>query len=213
MLEKAARRGLADEAAERIRDAIFAGVFPPGCQLREVELATDLDVSRGSVREGLAILEAEGLVHSAWHRGSKVIDVTVQDVEEVYAVRAALEGLATRSAIGRVSVEALDELVAVLTELNDDDRLLAVDMRFHDTIYEATGNTRLINAWRALRSQVYLFQLTRVRLNGEHYRSIVIDEHREIANLLRRANPDAAERYAKEHVLEARDVLIKALSP
>ncbi|TCO50752.1 GntR family transcriptional regulator [Actinocrispum wychmicini] len=213
MFERAARRGMADEAAERIRDAIFGGVVPPGSQLREIELAAELDISRGSVREGLAVLEAEGLVRSEWHRGTKVIDVTVHDVEEVYAVRAALEGLATSTAIGRVSLDELDEIVAVMLDLTDDDRLLALDMRFHDTIYQATGNARLISAWRALRSQVYLFQLTRVRLNGEHYRAIVVDEHREIVAMLRRGDPEAASRYAEEHVHEARAVLVAALSP
>jgi DNA-binding GntR family transcriptional regulator len=101
-VRRANRRGLPSEAADRIRDAIFAGVFPPGSPIREAELAESLTVSRGSVREGLAVLQREGLVQSAWHRGTKVIGLTVRDVEEVYSVRAALEGLATRSAAGNV---------------------------------------------------------------------------------------------------------------
>src|SRR6266496_432912 len=68
----ARRRGLAEEVADRIRDAIFTGVYAPGAQLREVELAHALEVSRGPVREALLRLESEGLVHSAWHRGTTV---------------------------------------------------------------------------------------------------------------------------------------------
>src|SRR3954470_12663275 len=121
MLQKGGRRGLAEAAADRIRDAIFAGAFPPDTPLREVELAADLDVSRGSVREGLTILEREGLVHSGWHRGTNVIDVTVPDAHEIYAVRAALEGLAARSAIGRVDLDELDALVdAMAARLQQD---------------------------------------------------------------------------------------------
>jgi DNA-binding GntR family transcriptional regulator len=216
MLQRADRRGLADEAADRIRDAIFAGGFPPGAQLREVELAADLDVSRGSVREGLAILEREGLVHSAWHRGTKVIDLTVQDAEEVYAVRAALEGLAARSAAGSVDLAALGELVDTMAQRlgagADSADLLALDMQFHDTIYRATGNARLIQAWHALRSQVYLFQLTRIRLRHENYRAVVVDEHRELVDLLRDGTAEAVTKFAEEHVHSARRVLVQALS-
>jgi DNA-binding GntR family transcriptional regulator len=215
MLEKADRRGLADEAADRIRDAIFGGVFPPGAALREVELAASLDVSRGSVREGLAILDREGLVQSAWHRGTKVIDLTVQDAEEVYAVRAALEGLAARSAIGRVELSDLDALVDRMAALHkakaDSADLLALDMRFHDTIYRAAGNRRLLEAWLALRSQVYLFQLNRIR--HESYRAIVVEEHREIVAQLRGGDADTLTRHAEEHVHSARRVLVAALSP
>lgn len=246
MLEKVGRKGLADAAADRIRDAIFAGTFPPGASLREVELAADLDVSRGSVREGLAILEREGLVHSGWHRGTKVIDVTVEDAHEIYAVRAALEGLAARSAIGRVDLDQLDALVdgmaAHLTDTTREpelstapgsafpsptpppvgwnpgagghqDDLLALDMRFHDLIYQATGNRRLINAWEALRSQMYLFQTTRIRLSHQHYRNIVVDEHREIVRLLRAGDGYALAQYAEEHVQSGRRVLVAALTP
>jgi DNA-binding GntR family transcriptional regulator len=212
MLERAERRGLADEAADRIRDAIFAGVFPPGSQVREVELAADLDVSRGSVREGLAILQREGLVQSAWHRGTKVIDLTVRDAEDVYAVRAALEGLATRSAIGLVDLAELDMVVDAMAARPDDAGLLALDMRFHDTIYQATGNARLNSAWQALRSQVYLFQVTRIRLGQENYRAIVVGEHREIVSLLRNGDAAALTEFAEEHVHSARRVLVQALS-
>lgn len=83
------RRGLADEAADRIRAAVLAGRYAPGAALRESELAALLDVSRGSVREGMALLAREGLIRSGWHRGTTIIDVTAADVEEAYALRAA----------------------------------------------------------------------------------------------------------------------------
>jgi DNA-binding GntR family transcriptional regulator len=214
-LRKADRRGLADEAADRIREAIFAGVFPPGAPVREVELAASLDVSRGSVREGLTVLEREGLVRSAWHRGTKVIDLTVQDAEEVYSVRAALEGLAGRSAIGRVDLAALGRLVDAMAERlaagAPSDELLALDIEFHDTIYRAASNRRLLDAWQAVRSQVYLFQLTRIRLGHHDYRAVVVDEHREIVRLLATGDADAVTRFAEEHVRSALHVLVAQL--
>ncbi|HEU5110390.1 MAG TPA: GntR family transcriptional regulator [Micromonosporaceae bacterium] len=212
---KAQRRGLAEEAADRIRDAIFAGLFPPGAAVREVELAEALEVSRGSVREGLAMLEREGLLQSAWHRGTRVIDLTIGDIEEVYSVRAALERLATTTAaerVGEADLRRLDEIVATMSAEIDaraeGPRLLALDIEFHDQIYAAAGNRRLLDAWQALRSQVYLFQLSRIRLGDEDYRSRLVAEHAELAALLRHRDLAMLAEVAEEHVHSARRALV-----
>ncbi|MER6977140.1 GntR family transcriptional regulator [Streptomyces carpinensis] len=219
-LPKASRRGLAQEAADLIREAIFTGHFPPGAQLREVELAASLGVSRGSVREGLALLEREGLVHSVWHRGTTVVDVTAQDVEEVYALRAALDRLAATSAQRNATADQLTELDtlvrAMAQEISGDasgTTLLALDIAFHDRIYDAANNRRLVEAWRAVRSQIYLFQLRRIALGYEHYRARVVDEHRELVTLLRADDRETLARRAEEHVDSARCSLLAGLSP
>jgi len=213
---KAARRGLGDEVADRIREAIFAGQFPPGAPVREVELAEALEVSRGSVREGLAQLAREGLLHSEWHRGTRVIDLTVADIDEVYSVRAALERLATSTAARNAGADLHDRLDRIVdtmaAELDaDGPRLIALDIEFHDQIYAAAGNRRLLEAWQALRSQVYLFQLSRVRLDDQDYRTRLVTEHRTIADTLRGRNTKALARIAEEHVLSARGRLIAKL--
>lgn len=214
-MRKAERRGLAEEAADRIREAIFAGAFPPGSPVREVELADSLDVSRGSVREGLAVLEREGLVRSAWHRGTRVIDLTARDAEEVYSVRAALEGLASRAAIGRVDLDALgalvDDMAGRLAAGAPSEELLALDMGFHEEVYRAAGNRRLLEAWHAVRSQVHLFQLTRIRSGHRDYRAVVVEEHREIVRLLAAGDAEAVTRCAEGHVHSALRVLIAQL--
>jgi DNA-binding GntR family transcriptional regulator len=216
---KAQRRGLAEEAADRIREAIFAGLFAPGATLREVELAEALDVSRGSVREGLALLEREGLLQSAWHRGTRVIDLTVADIDEVYAVRAALERLASCTAAEYAGDEVHDRLdrivksmAAELDAKADGPRLLALDIEFHDQIYAAAGNRRLLDAWQALRSQVYLFQLSRIRLGDEDYRSRLVTEHRQLAALLRQRDVKTLAKVAEDHVDSARRALIERLA-
>ncbi|RDI68214.1 GntR family transcriptional regulator [Nocardia pseudobrasiliensis] len=217
-LPKAARRGLSHEAADVIRGAIFAGDFPPGAPLREVELAAALGVSRGSVREGLAVLEREGLIRSGWHRGTTVIEVTATDVEEVYTLRGALDRLAAvsaQTAADPQQLAPLDELVdAMAAEVAGEaspSRLLALDLAFHDHIYDAAGNQRLSRAWQGLRSQVYLFQSRRIALGYDYYRDRVIDEHRELATLLRSTDRDALARCAEEHVDSARRSLLAHL--
>lgn len=217
-LHRTGRRGLADESADRIREAIFTGEVPPGGALREVELATGLGVSRGSVREGLWILEREGLVRSAWHRGTTVIEITPEDVREVYAVRAALDRLAAVTARDTATEAQLGELDALVgtmaTEIAGSPagpRLVALDIAFHDAVYVAAGNRRLTEAWRAVRSQVYLFQLRRVALGFTHYRARVVDEHRELATLIRSGDRDTLARTAEEHVTRAHRGLLAHL--
>jgi DNA-binding GntR family transcriptional regulator len=216
---KAQRRGLGEEAADRIREAIFTGVFPPGAPVREVELAEALDVSRGSVREGLALLEREGLLHSAWHRGTRVIELTLADIEEVYSVRAALERLASCTAAEHASPEAIDRLDQTVTEMakaldagKDGPTILALDIGFHDQIYAAAGNRRLLDAWHALRSQVFLFQLHRIRVDDQDYRMRVITEHWLIAELLRKKDIAELARVAEEHVHTAKRALATRLT-
>lgn len=217
-LPRAARRGLADEAADLVRAAIFSGHFPPGAALREVELAERLEVSRGSVREGLARLEREGLVRGGWHRGTTVIEVTAEDVQEVYALRAALDRLAATTAQRAASAEHLSELDRLVAEMTaeiadggDAHRLVALDIAFHDQIYLAAGNGRLITAWEAIRSQLHLFQLRRVDAAYDHYRARVVGEHRELAALLRSGDSRTLARRAEEHVDSARRSLLAGL--
>lgn len=214
-LPKANRRGLAEEVADVVREAIFAGDFPPGSPLREIELAASLDVSRNSVREGLALLENEGLVRSAWHRSATVIDVTRKDVEEVYTLRAALDRLAATSAYATADdgqLTELDNLVRKMSAAADGPRLLALDIAFHDRIYAIAGNQRLSSAWHAVRSQTYLFQLRRITLGYEHYSARVVDDHRELARLLRSGDLETLARCAEEHVDSARRGLLEHLS-
>jgi DNA-binding GntR family transcriptional regulator len=214
-MQPAQRRGLAEEAADRIREEIFAGRFPPGSALREVELAASLQVSRGSVREGLAVLEREGLVQSVWHKGTHVIGLTEPDIHEVYAVRAALDRLAATSAAAHANARQLDELGRLVDRMAAEDdgvRLLSLDLEFHEVIYRAAGNRRLLDAWHAVRSQVHLFQSHRIRLGHEHYRARVVDEHRELATLIRHRETEQLAAVAEEHVHSARRALIDGLA-
>ncbi|MBQ0953000.1 GntR family transcriptional regulator [Streptomyces coelicoflavus] len=218
-LPKAPRRGLADEAADLVRAAILSGHFPPGAALREVELAARLEVSRGSVREGLARLEREGLVRGGWHRGTTVIDVTAEDVEEVYTLRAALDRLAATTARRTASPDDLRRLDLTVADMAaetagaaDAGRLVALDIAFHDQIYAAADNARLTTAWRTIRSQLHLFQTRRADTGYDHYRARVVDEHRELAALLRSGGHRTLARVAEEHVDAARRSLLAALT-
>lgn len=217
-MRRARRRGLAHEAADRIRESILDGRVSPGSPLREVELAASLDVSRGSVREGLAMLEREGLVRSEWHRGARVIDLGPKDVDEVYTVRAALDRLATLTAASRMTpahLAELDSLVQAMARALEGDAdgltLIALDLAFHDRVYAIADNSRLTDAWHGVRSQVRLIQLTRIAHDQAHYRDLLVVEHHDLVRLMSRGPGEELARAAEEHVDSARRALVHLL--
>ncbi|MFF5537173.1 GntR family transcriptional regulator [Streptomyces cinerochromogenes] len=184
----ARRRGLAEEVADRIREAVFDGTYAPGAQLREVELSGDMDVSRGPVREALRLLEREGLVHCAWHRGTTVTTLSATDVEELDSLRGALEDLAVRQVVARASEEDLASLAKAAEMMEravDAHEMVRCDIAFHDAVFAATGHHRLTDAWNGIRCQVHLFLLTRIGHSTEDYLGRIPREHRELVAALR----------------------------
>ncbi len=209
-VEPARRRGMANEVADRVRDAIFTGVYAPGAQLREVELATALQVSRGPVREALLRLEREGLVQSQWHRGTTVTTLSAQDAEELNSLRGALEQLAVERLAEHASEEdhaAIRRTVDRMSRAEDEHAIVRLDLAFHDAVYAAAHHSRLERAWQAIRSQVHLFLLMRVELNRSNYAQHIETEHRELATVLEARDTERALLLFAEHRRHAFDLL------
>ncbi|ADI11732.1 transcriptional regulator, GntR family protein [Streptomyces bingchenggensis BCW-1] len=212
----ARRRGLADEVADRIREAIFSGAYAPGAQLREVELSGTLDVSRGPVREALRLLEREGLVHCAWHRGTTVTTLSPEDVAELDSLRGALEELAVRQVIAHASDEdlaAVEKTAGLMERATDEHEMVRLDIAFHDAVFAAAGHLRLQDAWEAIRCQVHLFLLTRITHSTEGYITRIPEEHRELVAVLRARDTDTALRLFATHRRLAVDVVAGTTTP
>ncbi|GAA4203128.1 GntR family transcriptional regulator [Actinocatenispora rupis] len=206
----ARRRGLADEVADSIRDAVFAGTYPPGAQLREVELAAALDVSRGPVREALLRLEREGLVRTSWHRGATVTTLSADDVAELDSLRGALDRLAVEQLVAHASDADLDAVADAADRIgrtSDEHAMVGHDIAFHDAVYAASHHRRLQDAWRAVRSQVHLYLLTRIGHSTDDYLAHVPDEHRALAAALRARDADTALDLFAAHRRHAFEVL------
>jgi DNA-binding GntR family transcriptional regulator len=207
----ARRRGLADEVADQIREAIFAGVYSPGAQLREVELAAALEVSRGPVREALLRLEGEGLVRNEWHRGAIVVRLSARDAVELNSLRGALERLAVEQVVEHASQEdldALEKIVERMDRVDDKPAMVRLDIEFHDAVYAAARHHRLEQAWQAMRSQVHLFLLTRIGINDAGYLEHIPTEHRELVRVLRSRDTGAALEFFAKHRHHAFDLLM-----
>lgn len=212
----ARRRGLAEEVADRIREAVFDGTYAPGAQLREVELSGDMDVSRGPVREALRLLEREGLVHCAWHRGTTVTTLSATDVDELDSLRGALEDLAVRLVVARASDEDLASLAkaaGMMERAVDAHEMVRCDIAFHDAVFAATGHQRLSDAWNGIRCQVHLFLLTRIGHSTEDYLERIPSEHRELVAALRARDAGAALDLFAVHRRHAVDVVRGTTQP
>jgi DNA-binding GntR family transcriptional regulator len=153
------RSTLRERALEALRSAITSGRYRPGDHLGEVELATHLGVSRGTVREALRHLQQEGLV-TAGNRGMlRVNEISPTEVRELFRVRAALEGLAVteiiQSADRARAVAALREALARLESTEGDFAAnLEADLDFHLLLCQLSGNSMLVEAWRYLEGRV-----------------------------------------------------------
>ncbi|MER5665601.1 GntR family transcriptional regulator [Streptomyces mirabilis] len=206
----ARRRGLADEVADRIREAIFSGAYAPGAPLREVELSGALDVSRGPVREALRLLEREGLVHCAWHRGTLVTTLSPTDVAELDSLRGALEELAVAQVIARASDEdiaGIQKTAGLMERAADEHEMVRCDIAFHDAVFAAAGHQRLREAWEAIRCQVHLFLLTRIGHSTEGYLAHIPEEHRGLVAALRARDAGTALELFAAHRRLAVDVV------
>src|SRR5579859_7852287 len=111
------KRSLAEDVVDRLREAIYKGQLAPSERLREEVLASFLGLSRGPVREALAQLEREGLVIRQPNRGATVARLSLEDLEEVYSMRLALEQLAVKQAIRNANTAYFDAMQKVVEEM------------------------------------------------------------------------------------------------
>jgi DNA-binding GntR family transcriptional regulator len=167
-----ARRTLADDVTNLLRKAIFHGEVRPGEHLREEHFAELFGVSRGPIREALNRLEGEFLVVKQPNRGFFVRALSIQDVEEIYPLRLALERLAVQLAIQNPQAQVFAQMQMVvdqMAQLAQGDFSLGeaaeLNMNFHECLCLASGNQRLHAAWTNLRSQIYLYLVARTEVS------------------------------------------------
>jgi DNA-binding GntR family transcriptional regulator len=197
------RSTLRERALEALRSAITSGRYRPGDHLGEVELATHLGVSRGTVREALRHLQQEGLV-TAGNRGMlRVNEISPTEVRELFRVRAALEGLAVteiiQSADRARAVAALREALARLESTEGDFAAnLEADLNFHLLLCRLSGNSMLVEAWRYLEGRV---RVTIMNYESDEKPTMMSrDRHLPIVEAIESGNVDAAVGVLEQHM-------------
>lgn len=204
-------RNASSAATELIRGAIVDGRLAPGQRLKEEELARELGISRTPIREALLVLQAEGLVMAAPNRGATVRSHTAQDLDDLYQLRALLEGFAARRAAARLTPDeltALHESCERFEGLGDDDvrEIVRENVHFHNVILDASGSARLIDMVRKT-IELPLVYKSYVWYSPDQ-RRISLHYHRQITRAFAARDGERAEMIMKEHVFEARDLLV-----
>ena len=173
---------LRDVVFNTLREAILKGDLKPGERLMELQLAAKLGVSRTPIREAIRMLEQEGLAVTMPRKGAEVAKMTLKDMEDVLEIREALDELAVKIACDKISEKELQKLLEVKdqfensTKTGDVKMIAEMDVKFHDVIFESTGNPKLDNY------------------------PILIAEHNAIAEGLKNRDKEAATLAMHKHV-------------
>jgi DNA-binding GntR family transcriptional regulator len=210
-----ARETMTESAAVILRGLILAGRLPPGTPLRLTEVARRLGMSVMPVREALRVLEAERLVTFRSHHGATVAEISAEDVEEAYAVREALEGLAARDGVRNLTEPGLERIrehfrrMEEAARTGDRDALVTSDQAFHRSLFEAGGRPdrarRIVELWESTRRAVPLTYRAWDPLD------VAIAAHRPILVAIERRDARAAEQLSRAHTRQAATRVLRAI--
>lgn len=205
---------LRDVVFHTLREAILKGELKPGERLMELQLASKLGVSRTPIREAIRMLEQEGLAVTIPRKGAEVAKMTEKDMEDVLQVREALDELAAAIACEQISKEELEELKNTMyefeesTKTGDVKRIAQADVEFHDIIYKATGNPKLVSMLNNLREQMYRYRVE--YLKDEKNYPMLMKEHSEIVEGLTKKEKGKVTSAMHKHV-ENQAAAVKAI--
>jgi len=192
---------LKDRAYQNIKFQIIRGNLKPGTRLREEELSKAMNISRAPIREAFNRLEKEGFVTIIPRKGAAVSNITTQIIEDIFEIRGALESLAVKNSIGKISVEKLEKVVEGFKKFTNKPvnaenciQYLALDKKFHDLLSQNCGNIKLIELLANLQEQIHWLRnisLKRISFSGSVREHLTIidaikknDEELIIKNLL-----------------------------
>jgi DNA-binding GntR family transcriptional regulator len=189
--------------ADRLRAEILDGAFPADAQLSEMELARQLKVSRGPIREAMQRLIQEGLLRAERNRGVFVVELDHDDARDVYLARGAIERTAAAIVAQRSPEGAFDALQEVVDRLaasvnGEWTEVITHDLAFHQTLVDAASSPRLTRMFRTLLAET---RLCLIRLEPFYVgRSEVVAEHQGILDAIRSGNLRAVDRLVRLHM-------------
>ncbi len=201
---------------EKLRSAIQTNKLKPHQRLVEKEIARQMGVSRVPVRQAIHVLERDGLVVIEPRRGATVVDLSDQDVEEIYGLRTALETYAIGLVVQKAQesdINALqdivDRMIRRATENHRPDQT-NLDLKFHETICMLSGNRKLLEAWQRLSTQLRTILA---------FKTLVFDDtqfiprgHQRVVDAIRRRDATTAQRVLSEHIAMSADQLRKGFA-
>jgi DNA-binding GntR family transcriptional regulator len=204
-----------DDVVSGIRDMIIEGELAPGPRISERALCDRFGVSRTPLREALKVLASEGLVELTPNRGARVIRVTEQDADDMFAVMGTLEGLAGELAAQRITGEQIAEIKALHYQMalhharGELMPYFRLNQEIHRKIFEIGRNKTLISVYRGLAGRIrrprYLANISPARW------AEAMKEHEAILAALEARNGQTLGRILKDHLRKTGEVVTQAL--
>ena len=200
---------LTEEIASTLRDRILQGTYKIGEKLNESRIASELMVSRTPVREAVRLLEAEGLVECLPNRGCFALGFSGKDIEDIYSVRAVVEGLAVRWAAEKISTEEMErlrdvwELMEFYTQKKNSRKVLELNKKFHEILYQASRSRFLVQTLKSY--QEYVQQSRKVTVYKEDNLRAILEEHERILRAVEARNGSLAEKEILMHLASSRE--------
>lgn len=197
---------------DSIRNNILNGYYPLGSRLDQKAIAEDLGVSLVPVREALRMLEGEGFVTINPRRGAFVTDISAQELEELYMIRAELEDLATRRAVPKLSSAHLTELADIIEQMEeathqqDYARLMELNQTFHFTIYDASNLRLLSEMMPSLWNRSRLYRRVFTYLPDRAVQAL--QEHKEIYEACHAGDSEAAGKAVRRNIRQTVSALL-----
>jgi DNA-binding GntR family transcriptional regulator len=206
---------LVEQVRDAVLDEIASGRWPSGSRVIQEQLAQELGVSRQPVQQALLLLREQGVLREAPGRGLEVAPLVAEQIEQVYELRAVIEGLAARRAAERGAARAAAEGPALVATgraavaVGDLPALVAADQAFHRFLYELSGNALIAPAMAAHWTQLQR-AMAEVLVRDEQPRDIW-DQHAAILAAVAAGDGDSAEARAREHLTQAAGYMLARL--
>ncbi len=206
---------LRDVVFQTLRTAILKGDLKPGERLMELQLASKLGVSRTPIREAIRMLEQEGLARTIPRKGAEVAGMTEKDMEDVLQIRCVLEELAARLSCQNITDEEMRELKIAMVAFEEKTRegnvveLAKADVTFHDIIYRAADNPKLLVLLNNLREQMYRYRTEYMKDDRIH--PVLIREHKEMVKALESRDQELVAREVRQHLKNQEEVMKKII--
>ena len=204
LFEKSGHGSLGNRIFDILRDRILNGEYKTGQKLNELTLASELKISRTPIREALKQLELEGLVMSVPNKGVYVKGFSPRDIDDMFEIRLALEGLAIQLAIERMDevhltkIKEIFELMEFYTLKKDNDKINDLNILYHETIYQATQSTYFEQLLKDI--HYYVSVTSRHSIQKPERLETALVEHRAILDDIVEGNKEKAKYTIQKHI-------------
>jgi len=210
------RQNLASTLVDDLRKRIISGEFPGGTMLRQAQLADEYGVSRMPVREALHQLDAEGLVETIANKGALVTELSLAEIDEIFDIRATLEPDLLARAIPNITQDAIDEIQAVLHELDeayqtrDVEHWGTLNAKFHISLYKPSGRSISLSFIHRISLQVDRY--IRIQLVMTNAMTDGAEDHLQLFELAKAGETKKAVALLNTHIQRTKEQLLAILA-